>query len=193
MNRNKFLPEWYEENWELEEDLASLLKKRAQDKKADELGKEVELHWAGHCFFIPKKSAIKLGKYPLVVDHGSRIEFTIAKGSWEDIYKMLIRRLGYNPEELIYFKDDEMTMNKRLAIYSDGHIGIIQHPEEKQLGFFSGEDYDIMRTAVDTLFKKDRHLACIYYLSDKGVEDYNTLIKALKQLDNEEFNVMWCW
>lgn len=186
MNCNKFLPEWYEENWELEEDLASLLKKRAQDKKADELGKEVELHWAGRCWFIPKKSAIKSGKYPLEVTHGSRIEFNIAKGSWEDIYKMLIR-LGYNHEELIYFKDDEMNINKRLAIYSDGHIGIIQHPEEKQLGFFSGEDYDIMRTAVDTLFKKDRHLADVNgYLSSKGVEDYNTLIKALKQLDNEE-------
>lgn len=189
MNHNKFLPEWYEENWELEEDLASLLKKRAQDKRAEELGKEesgkeVELHWEGHCFFMPKKWAITSGRYPLVVAHGSRIEFPITKGSWEDIYKMLIR-LGHNHEELIYFKDDEMNMNKRLAIYSDGHIGIIQHPEENQLGFFSGEDYDIMRTAVDTLFKKDRHLACIYYLSGKGVEDYNTLIKALKQLDNE--------
>lgn len=153
----------------------------------EESGKEVELHWAGHCFFMPKKWAIKSGRYPLVVDHGSRIEFTnITKGSWEDIYKMLIR-LGYNHEELIYFKDDEMNMNKRLAIYSDGHIGVIQYPEEKQLGFFSGEDYDIMRTAVDTLFKKDRHLADVNgYLSGKGVEDYNTLIKALKQLDNEE-------
>lgn len=185
MNRNKFLPEWYEENWELEEDLASLLKKRAQDKKAEEVGNEVELYWAERCCFIPKKSAIKSGKYSLVMDHGSRIEFTIAKGSWEDIYKMLLR-LGYNHEELIDFKDDEMNMNKRLTIYSDGHIGIIQQPEEKQLGFFSGEDYDIIRAAVDTLFKKDRHLACNGYLSGKGVEDYNTLIKALKQLDNED-------
>lgn len=189
MNHNKFLPEWYEENWELEEDLASLLKKRAQDKKAEELGKEVELIWADRCSVIPKQLAINSNiksKYSLVVEHGSRIEFTITKGSWEDIYKMLLR-LGYNHEELIDFKDDEKNMNKRLTIYSDGHIGIIQQSEEKQLGFFSGEDYNIMRTAVDTLFKKDRNLACNVCLSGKGVEDYNTLIKALKQLDNEKY------
>ena len=189
MNRNKFLPEWYEENWELDEDLASLLKKRALDKRAEELEKEVELYWADRCCFVPKKSAIKSGKRPLVVEHGSRIEFTIAKGSWEEIYKMLLR-LGYNHEELIDFKDDEMNMDKRLVIHSDEHIGIMKHlsgGEEKQLGFFSGEDYKIMKVAVDTLFKKDRNLACDGYLFGKGVQDYNTLIAALKQLDDEEY------
>lgn len=195
MNRNKFLPEWYEENWELEEDLASLLKKKALAKKVEqeedeleETEKAPELTWSdGYAGFVPKRSMSKLYTYYSDVKaHGSRMHFKISQKSWENIYNRLLRSGYILGEEL-----RDPKVQKLVCLYSDGHIGVVEMIkgsttyEEKQLGFFSGVGYELMQVALDYLFEHDSRLSNHGYLFGLDADSCKYIFKVLRELDGE--------